>query len=372
MGSRSTRSAGHHRALTLLVMASLVPATAAAAPAGSDAGPACRNVRVPVAIAEGLPRAYAIRGRLCLPAGPVPATVQVLLHGATYSGVYWDFPYQPERYSYVRAMVAAGYATLDIDRLGFGASSHPPSVLVPMQVGAYAVHQVIHAARQGTIGTRFARIILVGHSMGTVLGWLEAAKYRDIDGFIATGNTHRVSVSTAIDISLHLYPAALDPRFAHAGLDPGYLTTQPGSRGVFYQPGDADPKVLAVDESTKDTSPLTEFFPTYQLEVYVSGDASRIDVPVLTAVGRYDRLMCSPDATTCSSASTLLAAEAPFYSPAACLQAYVLPRAGHDMNLHLNSQDFFAVAARWSDRWVGSSRTPSTHRPCAGPAGPAT
>ena len=355
-----------------MAIALLLSGTAAAVRTGSDAGPACRNVSVPVSLAEGLPNIYRIRGRLCLPAGPVPATVQVLLAGATYSGVYWDFPYQPERYSYVRAMVAAGYATLDIDRLGFGASSHPPSVLVPMQVGAYAVHQVIQAARHGTTGTRFARVILVGHSMGTVLGWLEAARYRDIDGFIATGNTHRVSLSTAIDISLHLYPAALDPRFANAGLDPGYLTTQPGSRLVFYRPGDADPKVLAVDEATKDTVPLPEFFPTYQFEVYASGDAARITVPVLTTVGRYDRLMCGAEATNCSTSSTLLSQEAPYYNPAACLQAYVLPHAGHDMNLHLNAQDFFAVAARWSDRWVGSSRPASARRPCTGPAGPAT
>src|SRR5437763_1293170 len=204
MGSRSHRAVRSLRGALVgapVAMALLLSATTGAAPTHSAASPACRNVSVPVSLAEGLPNTYRIRGRLCLPAGPVPATVQVLLHGATYSGVYWDFPYQPERYSYVRAMVAAGYATLDIDRLGFGASSHPPSVLVPMQVGAYAVHQVIHAARQGTIGTRFARIILVGHSMGTVLGWLEAAKYRDIDGFIATGNTHAVSPSTAIDIS---------------------------------------------------------------------------------------------------------------------------------------------------------------------------
>ena len=325
-----------------------------------------------VSLAEGLPNNYTIRGRLCLPAGAPPRTVQVLLHGATYSSVYWDFPYQPAKYSYVHAMLAAGYATLNIDRLGFGASSHPPSMLVTMQTGAHAVHQVIQAARNGSLGPRFDHVILVGHSMGTVLAWLEAATYHDIDGLIATGNTHRISLRNASDISLNLYPASLDPGFAHAGLDPGYLTTRPGSRTFFYQPSDADPNVIAVDEATKDTVPLTEFL-TYQFEVFASGDASRINVPVLTAVGQYDRLMCGTDATNCSTASTLLAAEAPFYSPAACLQAYVLPGAGHDINLHLNAQDFFAVAARWSDRWVGSSQPPqSDPRRCTGPVGPAT
>jgi hypothetical protein len=83
---------------------------------------------------------------------------------------------------------------------------------------------------------------------------------------------------------------------------------------------------------------------------------------VLSAVGGYDSLMCGANATNCSSASALLAAEAPFYSRAACLEAYVLPGAGHDINLHLDAQKFFAVAARWSDRWVGSSRPPRSDR----------
>ena len=72
--------------------------------------------------------------------------------------------------------------------------------------------------------------------------------------------------------------------------------------------------------------------------------------------------MCSRFATNCSTASTLLAAEKFFYSGTSCLEAYVLPDAGHDLNLHLNAPDFFAVAARWSDRWIGSSGSASTDR----------
>jgi pimeloyl-ACP methyl ester carboxylesterase len=317
---------------------------------------------VPVSLADGLPNDYTIRGRLCLPTETVPTTVQVLLHGATYNGIYWDFPYQPERYSYVQALVADGYATLDIDRLGFGSSSHPLTPLVTMETGAHAIHQVIQAARKGALGVRFDRVIVVGHSHGTVIAWREAAAYHDIDGLIATGNTHLVSPTTALDISLHLYPASMDPQFADSGLDPGYLTSRPGSRGVFYQANDADPKVIAKDEATKDTVALLDLFPTYQVELF-DGDSSMIHVPVLIAVGRYDRLMCSFDASNCSTASTLLAAEKPFYGGTKCLDAYVLPGAGHDINLHLNSQDFFRAAAAWSDRWIGSSPRASHLRP---------
>jgi pimeloyl-ACP methyl ester carboxylesterase len=207
--------------------------------------------------------------------------------------------------------------------------------------------------------------------MGTSVEWREAAAYGDIDGLIATGNTHRVSLQTGLlDIGVRLYPASMDPHFAGSGLDPGYVTTRPGDRGVFYEAADADPAVIAQDEATKDTLTLAEFA-TYQVETY-NGDSARIDVPVLLAVGRYDKLMCRSDATDCSSASSLLAQEAPYYSTRACLQSFVLPGAGHDINLHRNAPDFFAVAARWSDRWVGSSAPPtSDRRRCTGPVGPA-
>ena len=253
-----------------------------------------------------------------------------------------------------------------------GECSHPLSALMTMQSSAHAVHQVIQAVRRGTIGPGFERVIAVGHSMGTVMEWREAAAYHDIDGFIATSNTHRLSLQTEIDLGIHMYPAFLDPRFAGAGLDPGYLTTtRPDGRANFYQADDADPKVIAQDEATKDTLTVAELA-TNQTELYLNGDSARIDVPVLVALGRYDKLMCRSGATDCSSASSLLSAEAPFYSRGACLQTYVLPRAGHDINLHLNAPDFFAVAARWSDRWVGSSAAPtSDRRRCKGPVGPA-
>ena len=41
-------------------------------------------------------------------------TVQMLVHGATFNKIMWDFPYKPERYSWVRRMISEGYATLVI------------------------------------------------------------------------------------------------------------------------------------------------------------------------------------------------------------------------------------------------------------------
>lgn len=104
----------------------------------------------------------------------------------------------------------------------------------------------------------------------------------------------------------------------------------------------------------------------------VNLDTSRITVPVLLAVGQRDPIMCGPLGTNCSTSAAFLHAEAPFYgTPGACLQAYVLPDAGHVINLSLNARDFFGVATRWADRWVGSNGPEPAHN-CTGPAGPAS
>jgi pimeloyl-ACP methyl ester carboxylesterase len=335
------------------------------------AQPACHPISLPVAISSLTLKRYTVRGQLCTPGGTAkPDTVQVLIPGATYNHTYWNFPYNPSKYSYVRAMLAAGYATLNFDPLGFGQSSHPLSTLVTIESDAFVTHKVIQAARKGTFGIKFPHVLLVGHSMGTAVAWREAAAYHDIDGMIASGNSHHQSLITTLKTPLITYPAFLDPKFSGQHLDPGYFTTRPGTRmDVFYNPADASPAVVAEDEKTKDTVTLT-FLATYFAED-VDLDTSRIHVPVLIAVGQDDALMCKGlGGDDCANSSTFLRSEAPFYSPSACLQAYVLPKAGHDLNLSLNAQSFFQVAKRWANRWVGASGPVKAHH-CNGPAGPA-
>jgi hypothetical protein len=54
----------------------------------------------------------------------------------------------------------------------------------------------------------------------------------------------------------------------------------------------------------------------------------------------------------------------------ACLRAFVLPRAGHDLNLSQNARSFSSVAARWANTWVGVHGRAPRYR-CDGRAGPA-
>ena len=299
----------------------------------------CQSYTVPVALASGQPLQYTIYGELCNPPGGPSHTVQLLIPGATYGHIYWDFPtIDGVAYSYVQAANAAGYSTFNIDRLGTGLSSHPDLsvVTVTMYTHAFIVHEIVQDLRNGLAGNPpFSHVILVGHSLGSITAIVEAGtpSYSDVDAVIITGLTHSLNLANLTLLVATLYPAALDPRFAGSGIGSLYLTTEPGTRGnEFYYLGNTDPNVLAEDEATKETATLGEV--QSFLDPLLLGTSMQITVPVLLVAGRQDSLLCGLLATNCNSSATLLAAEAPYYSPQAHLQAVVIPGSGHDLNLN--------------------------------------
>src|SRR5215831_12146845 len=218
----------------------------------------CRHMTVPVALAPGQPESYSIAGELCATEDELVtgATLQLLIHGATYNHDYWDFgTINGVRYSYARDVAARGFPTFALDLPGTGSSSHPPSDQLSVQAEAFVAHQVVQGLRGGSLGgVAFGKVILVGHSLGSVVVWEEAIEYADVDGVIVTGAAH--SVTTRFLAANALYPANDDPKFATSGLDSGYFTTVPGTRmTLFYSAPDFDPSVLSKDEQSKDVVP---------------------------------------------------------------------------------------------------------------------
>lgn len=301
-----------------------------------------------VSCADGEPADIDIYAQLCLPTDGDARVVQVLLHGATYSSAYWDFPYQPERYSYVEYMAGRGYATLAIDRIGCGRSSHPHSSRVNLDSNALIVHQIVSALRRGELTPAFDRVVLVGHSYGTVVASREAAVYHDVDAVVLSSVLHQTSAVGVELLTEHVagYAASREPKFA--GLDDGYRSLAPGvdlRARVLYQADNVDPKVVELDETLKETVTLGEM--EHLGRWMTDGTTGHIEAPTLLCVGDQDIQWCGPDAVDCSSASSVRAAEAPFYGPGAELEVFVLPHANHDLNLHLNAQDWFRAVSEW-------------------------
>jgi pimeloyl-ACP methyl ester carboxylesterase len=349
---RRRRIIGRSAAATTLAALGSLIAVPAAAHAATLPPLTCSAHTLPVAISDPGPADETLWGQLCYRGQQEPATVQVLIPGATYNHLYWDFPYGNGYYSYVDAATAAGYATFDIDPIGQGNSSHPPSADVTLTAEAVALHDAIAALRSGAVdGHAFSSVITVGHSIGSVDAWLEAADYQDVNAVIVTGALHALSPDIS-ELESDLYPAAFDPKFAGSDLDTGYLTTEPGTRGsIFYDPATENPAVVAVDEANKDTVTVPVLAgATSMLELPASQQPSdQISVPVLVVVGADDNLFCTGvTAYNCASPASVQAFESQFYSPAAHLRVVTIPDTGHALALSATAPVTDAVMVAWS------------------------
>lgn len=320
---------------------------------------ACRQSQVPVKLSADAQAVYQVTGWLCARGGYSGKTVQLLVSGVSYDHNYWNFPYQPDNYSYIRSLTQAGYATFMFDRIGVGFSDKPPASEVTIPAEAYVAHELIQALRSGNInGTKYQKVIAVGHSMGASILSVEGGTYNDADGLILADSLHQANTAKQAQLATTRYAASQDPKFKHAGLPTGYLTTKPGTRGDgYYDTKYADPQVIAKDEQLKQTATTGEFA---TLAMGRDPKYSKvIKTPVLLVVGQNDSINCneSVPGLSCKDAATILGREQSNFGPAACLEAYVLPNAGHDTNLHYNAEDWFKQAAAWSDKRVGKTAT---------------
>ncbi|MFF0250512.1 alpha/beta hydrolase [Streptosporangium sandarakinum] len=334
--------------ITTAVLLGLVSIPATPIPVAAITAPACRPVSAKVAMTSSGPADQHVAGTLCLPRGHA-TTVQLLIPGGFYGQAYWRMHGDRQRPSYVETMTAAGYATLAIDRLGTGASSYPPSARFGRDTHQIVIRQLIRKLREGRLGGgRFAKVVLVGHSLGSTLARTVAAAHpAEVDGVILTGESSVPNEAAFEQMGAGIHRAADDPAFAGRGLDDGYLTTRPGLRATwFYHRPNADSKVITADEATKTT------------DVFPPGDSytppsinKHIQAPVLIINGEHDKLLAGAR----SSSAALHAQEAPFYSPRAKLETVVVPGTGHVLNGHRTAPHWFAQARAWADRRVGGA-----------------
>ena len=356
--------------LSLVALLMVLAAFVTAQPVAAETTLQCSDHTLSVTLTPGATDTFQVVGTLCSQ-GPVTGkTIQLLLHGSTYDRYYWDFPYQPEHYSYVRSATKRGYATFNLDRIGNGASDHPDGNLVDMEANAYVVHQVVQALRAGQVDSQsFQKVIVVGHSMGSMTTISYAGSFPgEADGIILTGVLHDINWPNAYALLLaNLYPAQRDPKFAEQfQWDQGftYLTTLPGTRGnAFYYLPNADPAVIAFDESLKQTTTTGEL--NTGPGALLGPISLQIEGPVQVVVGQYDYLFCG-NLVNCADKAAVQSFEEGVFSASACLETAVINDAGHDLNLHMNAKATYSQMLSWADRYVGSTADPAPE-PCGTP-----
>ncbi|MBP2475739.1 pimeloyl-ACP methyl ester carboxylesterase [Crossiella equi] len=316
----------------------------------------CRDLSIPVSLLDlpVLSLDQTMYGRLCTPAGG-SNTVQVLIPGGTYNSSYWDIAQAPEAHSYRKVLNEAGFATLAVDRIGSGRSSKPLSVLLTAFTQANAVSHVVKAMKSGSLGPKFQKVIVGGHSLGSAISVVVGANpANDVDGVFIAGQVHRLNLTGILPTLPTLTSVLLDgnPRFS--GLDPAFLTTTAGQRyTAFHRGGPLDEAAVAEDERTKDSLAPGEVVDGILLGTILPY-SKKIKVPVLLAMGEKDQVFCDGLlGSDCSSAEALKQVEGGNFAPEAQLRTYVLPNYGHSFNYAPNAREFYEAVAQWSEQMVG-------------------
>ncbi len=263
---------------------------------------------------------------------PLPRrTLQVLVHGASYDGRYWDVPkIGGERYSYAQFMARKGYAVLAIDQLGTGASSQPDGDFLNLAESTFGLQQVLSALRHPSNPThaRFRDIVLVGHSNGALTAIRTQADYGVADGLVVTGWVH--GSAPPID------PAAFEPLLA----TPYVFVPPPIRTDLFYFSPATDPNVIEFD-NTELNSPIArgQFLDLLNAQFVdpTQTHSTAVDVPVLVQVGQQDFLM----------GFAPLAGEVSSYPASPDLTLQSIEQAGHSLTTHLSYREGYRKVHQW-------------------------
>jgi pimeloyl-ACP methyl ester carboxylesterase len=267
--------------------------------------------------------------------------LQVLVHGATYNHTYWDFPeVNGEAYSYARYMAAPErkYAVLAIDQLAAGESSKPADGLgVTLFETATALKQVIDQMRSGEnpVGHAFSRIVLVGHSAGSINAIFVQSVWRSADALVVTAARHTTSFPFSPGIQAVLPFVPLLASLSYFALPPDLRAL------LFYYPPGADPAVIAADNASADlwtggqvTSTFAAFL--YPLAAPEIDGVSQVTGPVLIQLGEFDALF---PAGNDASETALWSSTTP--------AVQTIRGIGHNFNLHLNRRESWDGIATW-------------------------
>lgn len=329
------------RIALIVVAMALLPFVPTAAPA---AGITRERVTFSVKNPLNPLRTFTIQGVLIRPTAGCTGSVLLAMHGLSYGAWAWDFPLRPETYSVAQALAARGYATVAVDRLGYGDSygtgrpGQPNGYSLTVQGYGEMTAQIAKRLRAGTYGAAnpqpFAHVGLLGHSAGSEAVELAAGIHPKIaEVLIATAYTHEPFVDNTWLIrewSQDNIRAAQD--------DYEYFETNPTvrARDMYHLPN-ADADVVALDNRLANLTPSGEVFSIgSQPSRWVIG---LIQIPTLLVLADHDALF----------PARFGANEMRLFLAATDKTLLVAPNDGHSFMLQRNAPVTNAAIADWLD-----------------------
>lgn len=208
------------------------------------------------------------------PACPA-STVVLLQHGLSYHKESWEWPGA----SLMGRLAAAGYATVAIDRLGYGESGLEDGTRVSFEAYADMADQIVGQLRQ-----RYDHVVMAGHSAGAGVTEYAQGVFGSADAIAALGWHHRPSDQVLSDFMTGDVPRSLEDDYE-------YFLGTPEHRAWMFYSANADPAVVEADNRAANLTPSGEIQTIgKQPSRYAVG---KVDVPVFIQLAENDRLFAA-------------------------------------------------------------------------------
>ena len=300
-------------------------------------------------------KTYDIYATLCVPPnGSKKNLLQVATQGGGFDSRYWDAEVEPEKYSYVDAVLDAGYSILTYDRLTTGKSDHPDAYTEgQLDAEVEIVRSITEIIRSGGLpkhcnnAINWDKIIHVGHSLGSYITYTLTSLYPDLsDAAVLTGflpsNQSGASKVSPQDFQ---YAPEADPEL-FSDSSSGYIVTGTKNSlqvGFFSAEADKatglggfDPKLLDYAWDIRQPITVTELG-SGGLLLANNPVAPGFEGPVQFVAGEFDFLICGGH---CEGTFTQEVLDA-MYPKAADVEVHLQPGTGHGLPLHYGAKTGF-------------------------------
>ncbi|KAF3062060.1 hypothetical protein GL218_04232 [Daldinia childiae] len=276
---------------------------------------------------------------------PLPPTPD----GASFDRTYWDFPAHAFNYSYANAALARNYSVFFFDRPGIGQSSHGDTVAeIQSNLELSALYALTTKLRRGSIRgvrARYERIVHVGHSYGSAQTYGLVAAHPDdgtSDAIALTGFSQGLSAYVANFLFGGNFV------LAGAGYGPGYITCGDVSavQSNFFGPDNFDPEILEAAYEANAPIAVGELLTIGGLTTMNNSFAG----PVFVITGERDDAFCGGNCYVTEPSIPEQTGKS--FTNTSHFEAFVVPGAGHGLNLEYTAQATYAKILDFFDKSV--------------------